>query len=266
MAVDMQLLKELRNSTFAPLKDCKEALTEANWDLEVAKDILKKKGILKAGKKADRATNEWAIKVANVWWKVVSIKLLCETDFVAKNETFAELMDVLIQKVSEDVSSDVNSKEDLSSDVLEGLEWIVKEFVWKIWENVQLDEVFVSMKDGFVYNHPGNKVAAVVFYNWEAEYAKEIALQVAAMNPVFLSFDEISSDVKEKLAEEYTQELKKEWKPDDMIAQIVKWKINKTLAEDVLLEQAYIRDWSKKVKEILPEEFEVESYVRFSIG
>ncbi len=266
MAVDMQLLKDLRNATFAPMKDCKEALTEANGDLEAAKEVLRKKWISKAGKKSERETNEWAVKTVINDGKVIAVKLLCETDFVAKNETFSELLDTLIKEVSSCSCDNVANKEALSEDVLNKLNEIVAEFVGKIGENVQLGDVFASADNAYVYNHPGNKVAAVVFYEWDEESAKEVALQVAAMNPSYLSFDEISEEEVNNVANEFREELKKSGKPEDMIEQIVKGKINKAFADDILLEQAYIRDWSKKVKEVLADWFEVKSYVRFSIG
>lgn len=262
-AIDMQLLKDLRNATFAPMKDCKEALVEANGDLEAAKEVLRKKWISKAGKKAERETNEWAVKVVNKNGKVIAVKLLCETDFVAKNDAFAELLDTVIEEVS--TWNDVSNKDELSSDVLSSVEDIVASFVGKIWENVQLWDVFVSSDNAYVYNHPGNKVAAIVFFEWDEESAKEVALQVAAMDPTYLSFDEISQEEIERVSKEFKEELLKEGKPADMVDQIVKWKINKAFADDILLEQAYIRDWSKKVKEILADGFEVKSYMRFSI-
>ncbi|MBU0626515.1 hypothetical protein KKG31_01255 [Patescibacteria group bacterium] len=97
--VDMNLLKQLREATFAPLKDCKEALEEANGDLDKAQDALREKGIMKAGKKLDRETNEGIVKVIQKDGRFAGIKLLCETDFVAKNEDFAKLTDTLLEKL-----------------------------------------------------------------------------------------------------------------------------------------------------------------------
>ena len=97
MNIDINLVKQLRDATFAPLGDCKNALVEAEGDLEKAQEILRKKWIAKAWKKAGRETNEGLIKVAHNNWKTYVLKLLCETDFVAKNETFLGLFDKFLK-------------------------------------------------------------------------------------------------------------------------------------------------------------------------
>jgi elongation factor Ts len=265
MGIDMNLLKQLREATFAPLKDCKDALVEAEWNLDKAKDILKEKWILKAGKKSDRETNEWTVKVFQKDWKIAWVKLLCETDFVAKNEWFNELCDNLLNKLlSQDET--FSSKEAAPSNLVEELDIIVKEGVWSLWENMQLSEIILTKDNWFVYNHPWNKVASIVFFDWEDDsIAKEIALQVAAMNPIYLDFDSVPSDSIKELEVKFRQELLESGKPENMIDQILKWKLSKALAEDVLLEQEYIRDGSKKIKDIMPEWFKINSYLRLSV-
>ncbi len=265
MLIDINLLKQLRENTFAPLKDCKDALVEAWWDLQQAQEILKEKWILKAGKKADRETNEWIVKVANQDNKIAWVKLLCETDFVAKNEWFNELCDNILNELlsQEDIFS---SRETAPSFLLEKLDTLVKEAVWAIWENMQLSEIMFTKDTGFVYNHPWNKVASIVFFEWDfQDIAKELALQVAAMNPNYLDFDSVPTDIIEKMETQFRQELLDSWKPENMIDQILKWKLSKALAEDVLLEQEYIRDGSKKIKDIMPEWFKIKAYTRLSV-
>ncbi len=265
MKVSMDLLKKLREATFAPLKDCKDALVESNGDLDAAKDILKEKGILKAGKKANRETNEWLINVDKRDGKVVALKILCETDFVAKNETFLELIDVLMSKLFAEwnVTASLN---DLDTSLLESLNNVIAEFVGKIGENVKLGDIVITEDNAFVYNHPGNRVASIVFFEGESdEAAKEVALQVAAMDPTYLSIDSVPQDYRDELKVKFEEEMKDSWKPENILEQIIKGKINKTLSEFVLLEQDSIRDGSKKVKEILPEGFKVVKYLRFAI-
>lgn len=265
MGIDMNLLKQLREATFAPLKDCKDALVEADWDLKQAQEILKEKWILKAGKKADRETNEGIVKVISQNNKIAWVKLLCETDFVAKNEWFNELCDNILNMIisQDDVFS---SREEAPSVLLENLDTLVKEAVWAIWENMQLTEIMLTKDRGFVYNHPWNKVASIVFFEWEdADIAKEVALQVAAMNPVYLDFDSVPSDIISKMEAQFRQELIDSWKPENMVDQILKWKLSKALAEDVLLEQEYIRDGAKKIKNIIPAWLKIKSYIRLSV-
>lgn len=265
MKVDMQLIKQLREATFAPLKDCKEVLVEAEGDLERAQELLREKGITKAGKKADRETNEGSVKLLSKDGWLFGVKVLCETDFVAKNETFAELIDVLLDKLVE-AKQVVDSMDNLSADLLEDMNNTVAEFVGKIWENVRLWDVVVSDQKAYVYNHPGNKVSSIVYYEGEGEeVAKELALQVAAMSPTYLSFDSVSQDYKDELMAKFVEELKESGKPENMIGQIAEGKLRKALSESVLLEQEYIRDGSKKVKDIIPEGVEIKSFLRYSV-
>jgi len=265
MSVDMNLLKQLREATFAPLKDCKDALVEADWDFDKAQEILREKWVLKAWKKADRETKEGIVKFIQKDWKIAWIKLLCETDFVAKNEWFIGLCDSLLEKIIAQDST-FTSRDDAPSALLTELDEIVKEAVWSLWENMHLATLILTKDKGFVYNHPGNKVAAIVFFEGDdLDVAKEIALQVAAMNPSYLDFDSVPSDVLSSMEERFRAELAESGKPANMIDQILKWKLNKALAEDVLLEQEYIRDWSKKIKDIMPAWFKVSSYVRLAV-
>ena len=271
--VDINLLKQLRQSTNAPLKDCKEALIESEGDFDKAVEILKKKWALKAAKKADRQTNEGIVKVIKEDDVIVGIKLACETDFVAKNDTFMELADKILSLIKDYVKSNNiekiegvdNLPEELKKQIIEEL---IPEYIGKIWENIRLLDVFVRRGNAYVYAHPGNKVVAVVFYkcNWQdcEQEAKEVALQVAAMSPEYLTKELIPSDILEKIKEEFKAELANSGKPDDIIDRIVQWKLSKWFNEVVLMEQPYIRDDSKLIKDIL-KNIEVEDFIRFSI-
>lgn len=265
MAIDITLLKKLRDATFAPLGDCKQALEEANGDFDQAQEILRKKGILKAGKKAERETNEGIVKLIQKDGWLAGIKLLCETDFVAKNESFAELTDVLLEKILAH-KAEVTSLETIDAGLLESLQTTIAEFIGKIGENTQLWAVILNNKTAFVYNHPGNKVASIIYYEGtDNGVAKELALQVAAMNPTYLSFDEIATSEKEALLAEYRAEMAASGKPANIIEQIIEGKLKKTLWESVLFEQEYIRDGAKKVKELISGDFVAKGFVRLSI-
>lgn len=263
---NIELLKQLRDITFAPLKDCKEALVEAGDDLEKAQEILKKKGIAKAWTRAERETKEWIVKVAEIGGKIVWLKLLCETDFVAKNENFQALFDSVLAKVAQS-TKEVHVLGDLEPMIAETIDNEVKEFMGKTGENMAIGGVLVTTEKAFIYNHPGNRVASLIFFEWgNDEIAKELALQVTAMNPTFVSFDQVDANEIAKLKEEFEAELKAAGKPEAMIAQIVDGKIKKWLADVVLLEQEYIRDGAKKVKEILPADMKVQKFIRMAIG
>lgn len=265
MAIDITLLKKLRDATFAPLGDCKQALEEANGDFDQAQEILRKKGILKAGKKAERETNEGIVKLVQKDGWLAWLKLLCETDFVAKNESFHELADILLDKILAH-KQEITSLETVDAGLLESLNTTLAEFVGKLAENLKIWDIMLNNKSAYVYNHPGNKVASIIYYEGtDNGVAKELALQVAAMNPTFCSFDEIPAEQKTVLLDEYRKEMAASGKPANIIEQIVEGKLKKTLGENVLLEQEYIRDGSKKVKDILPADFALKGFVRVSI-
>lgn len=261
----MTLLKKLRDATFAPLGDCKQALEESNGDFDQAQEILRKKGILKAGKKGDRETNEGIVKLMqNDGW-LAGVKLLCETDFVAKNESFHELADILLEKVLAH-KQEIMNLDSVDAGLLETLNTIVAEHVGKLAENIKLGDVILNNKVAYVYNHPGNRVASIIYYEGtDNGVAKELALQVAAMNPTYTSFDEIPSEDRDNLLNEYRKEMAESGKPANIVEQIIEGKIKKTLGENVLLEQEYIRDGSKKIKDIIPSEFALKGFIRLSI-
>lgn len=262
---NIELLKQLREMTFAPIKDCKEALAEAGDDLEKAQEVLKKKGIAKAGTRAERETKEGIVKIVKVDEKIVGLKLLCETDFVAKNENFQWLFDSVLAKIAKS-TKEVNAFEDLDPAIAKDIDEEVKEFMGKTGENMNINQVLVTTQKAFIYNHPGNRVSSLIFFEGgNDEVAKELALQVTAMNPTYVSFDQIDANEIAKMKEEFGAELKAAGKPEAMIAQIVDGKIKKSLADVVLLEQECIRDGSKKVREVLPADMKVTKFIRIAI-
>lgn len=264
MKIDINLVKQLRDMTFAPLGDCKSALETAEGDLDKALEVLKEKGIAKAGKKSDRETNEWMVKAETRDGKTVVLKLLCETDFVMKNERFQELFSAIVDKLFT-VEGNISAFEELSQDLQSELSEMVAEFVGKIGENLKIGGVMITTEKVYGYNHMGNKVTSLVYYSGDEAIAKEIALQVAAMNPSYLTLDEVPTEEKDKLRAEFTEELKAAWKPENMIANIVESKVVKAFSDDVLLEQEYIRDGSKKVKDLITGDFSISKFERYSI-
>ena len=263
---NIELLKQLRDITFAPIKDCKEALVEAGDDLEKAQEILKKKGIAKAWDRTERDTKEGIVKVIETNGKIVWLKLLCETDFVSKNENFQALFESVLAQIAKS-DKEVEKMEDLDTTITEAIDNEVKEFMGKTGENMKIAGVLVTKQKAFVYNHPGNRVASLIFFEGgNDEVAKELALQVTAMNPTYVSFEQVDESEIAKMKEKFSEELKAAGKPEAMIAQIVDGKIQKSLADYVLLEQEYIRDWSKKVKEMLPADMKVNKFIRIAIG
>jgi len=235
----MNLLKKLRDTSFAPLKDCKEALVEANGDLDGALEWLKKKGAASAAKKADRETHEGVVKVISEGGRVIGIKIGCETDFVAKNDLFIELCNNLMSQVKS-YTKDFASLDQVDEETTATWNGLVHEFVGKIGENVRLADAFIRTENAFVYTHPGDKIAAVLYYKStgsDAEMtAKNVALQIAAMNPEYLSMDDIPFEKVAQAKEVISADLIGSGKPADIIEKIVAGRLDKEFADLVLLE------------------------------
>ena len=268
--VDIALLKKLRAMTNAPLKDCKAALLEAGDDLDKAQEVLRKSGALKAAKKADRETNEWVVRVKYENGTIVAVKLACETDFVAKNEQFISFADKILDTLMWFDKDSITSLEDLSEEERKQLDDIIADTVAVVGENVKIVDVLKKkVGQAYVYEHPGSKIVWIVVYksnNEKAEEAaKEIALQAVAMNPAYTKVEDIPEEERNKYYEDFKQEVIESGKPADIADKIVQGKLNKLYSELVLLEQPWIRDDSKKLKSIVPSDFELEEVIRYAI-
>lgn len=265
MTISIDMVKKLRDLTLAPLGDCKEALVEAQGDIDQAQEILKKKWAIKADKKADRDTNAGIVKFAVMNNALVWVKLLCETDFVAKNESFGSLVDQLLTMIaseSQDVSSDA-----IPEALMDRMNNLLRDNAVTIGENMKIAYVIKKAWQAYVYNHMGNTIASAVFYTGDAEsLAKDCALQVAAMNPLYVSINQVDPLYVAKLTSEFTEEVAASGKPADIVSKIVEWKVQKALQDDVLLEQVSIKDPSKKIKELFPQGFSITEMIRVSVG
>ncbi len=263
MAISIDLVKELRTRTLAPLWDCKEALVEADWDIDLAQEILKKKWAIKADKKSGRETTNGVVKFVDNNGTIVGVKLLCETDFVARNEEFTSLVDSLLEAIAA-YQGDVDP-DHVSGDLLDRLNDLVKDKAVTIGEAMNIDYVYKTTKKAYVYNH-GGSLSAVVFYEWNDEIAaKALALQVAAMDPRFVSIDQVPQERMNELRSEFESDESLANKPEAIRNQIIEGKIHKAVQEDILFEQVAITDQTKKIKDLLPSWFVVHSFLRVSI-
>jgi len=244
--------------THAPLGDCKKVLEESNWDIAAAQELLKERGILKAWKKWDRQTNEWVVKFVVQDWVTAWVKVLCETDFVAKNETFLLLIDSLLSTIlattetNEIVAEWLTHQENLETALLKKLQLMLDENVATVGESLRLEAVYRFEKTTYVYNHMWFKVSSVVFYEgWHESVAKAIALQVAAMNPLYMTMDKIPDNIMHEKKKELELEMESVDKPEDIKNKILEWKIFKAFQDEVLMEQSSIIDPTKKIKDML---------------
>lgn len=256
-----QTIVKLRQITGAGMMDCKNALEEAEDDLEKAVEILRKKGEIKAVKKAERVTKEGVLAIAKAENKMAIVGLACETDFVARNEDFVKTVAEYAERL-------------LSSRANEFRAWaeedIKNNLIIKIGENIQL--AFAEIIEGAVlgsYLHPNKKLAAVaVLSGGSAELANEIAMQVAAMSPRYLNSEDVEPSELEKEKEIYREQLKNEGKPENIWDKIMEGKLAKFYSEVCLLKQQFFKDEEITVEEFVRKsgaDIKIESFKRFSL-
>ena len=273
MKISASEVNNLRKSTGAGMMDCKNALVEAEGNIEKAIEILRKKGQKVAAKRADRDSHEGAaIAITNEGGTVgAAIVLACETDFVGKNTDFVELANKLAT-----LALDCNSKEDLLKASIDGMsvEQKLLEQTGVIGEKIQINK-FVKINAPHVgsYIHAGNKIATIVGLSNTGEnigiISKDIAMQVAAMNPIALDESSVDSALIEKEIEIAKDQLRAEGKPEDMLDNIAKGKLKRFFKDNTLINQAFIKDTKISVSQYLSsndKSLTISSYERVSIG
>lgn len=238
-------VSKLRNATGAGMMDSKKALEEAGGDFDKAIEILRKKGQKVAANRADRESTEGAViaKVNGDNTKGVIVSLNCETDFVAKNEDFV----ALAQRLA-DMALTFENKEELLNAQLDGITVAEKltEQTGVIGEKIEIG-TFQVLAGPFVnaYIHAGNKIGAVVALSASVdgaeEVSREIAMQVAAMNPVALDESQVSQSVIDQELEIAKDQLRQEGKPENMLDQIAKGKLSRFFKDNTLVNQTYIK-------------------------
>jgi len=239
-------VNKLRQATGAGMMDCKKALVEAEGDFDKAVENLRKKGQKVAANRADRESSEGAVlaKVNADHTAGVVVSVNCETDFVAKNDSYLKLANDLV-----DLALECESLDDFLAASFEGMTVAEKltEQTGVIGEKIEIGG-FKTLKAPFVgsYIHAGNKIASLVGLSDTidngAEVAKNVAMQVAAMNPIALNEDHVDASVVEKEIEISKDQLRQEGKPEAMLDNIVKGKIKRFYKDNTLVNQDYIKD------------------------
>ncbi len=264
----MEQIKELRERTGAGMVDCKKALDETGGDLEKAIEILRKKGIAKAAKRSEREASEGVIKVAVSEAKNEGalIELNAETDFVARNDKFQALADSILTVAQK---NKVNSTEELLKMELDGstVEEQISNLSGVIGEKLALGRVaYVAGPTVTAYSHLGGRIGVLVVLNQadKEDLATDVAMHIAAASPRYLNSSEVEVSELEKEKEIYREQLLKEGKPEAMIENIMQGKVKKYYSEVCLLDQEYIKDDKKTVKDILGG-VEIEKFVRYSL-
>jgi elongation factor Ts len=264
----MEKIKELRNKTGAGIADCKKALDESGNDIEKAVEILRKKGIAKAAKRGGREACEGVILVGvnEQGNEGYALEVNSETDFVARNEKFQDFANKVLEIIKTRKPTDLDGL--LNADMDNGT---VKENVDNLSGTIgeKLDIKGFDILGGATvsaYSHMGGRIGvlAALDKTSEQELARDIAMQIAAANPKYVASEDVPEEEINKEKEIYTEQLKKEGKPDNIIENILKGKINKYFEEVCLVEQEYIKDDKKKVKDILGD-VKVEKFIRYSL-
>ncbi|MBW8359517.1 MAG: translation elongation factor Ts [Weeksellaceae bacterium] len=262
---------KLRNTTGAGMMDCKKALAEAEGDFEKAIEVLRKKGQKVAANRADRESTEGAViaKVNDDKTRGVIIALNCETDFVAKNEEFVKLAHALAE-----LALGKTKEEFLASDY-KGITVADKltEQTGVIGEKIEIGS-FETIEGPYLgaYIHAGNKIAAITSLSDNVsgaeEAAKSVSMQVAAMNPIALDETKVSQDTIDKELDIERDLLIKEGKPENIIDNILKGKMQKFYKENTLVHQAFIKDGSTSVADYVKSvngDLKVVGFVRVSL-
>lgn len=276
MAITAALVKELRERTGAGMMDCKKALTECDGDMEKAIDWLREKGIAKAAKKAGRIAAEGLTRVVAEGNRACLIEVNSETDFVAKNEQFLNLIDTAVAAILK--AAPKTMEEALALDV-DGvtLENKLIDATATIGEKITLRRFEIMEKaDGDVfgtYIHMGGKISAcVVLKNSDnAEVARDMAMQVASMSPSYVSREHMPAEIIEKERNVQMEILKNDEslsnKPEKVLKGIVEGRLSKSLQEMCLVDQIFFKNPDLKVAQVLKEaNTSVEGFVRYAVG
>ena len=271
-------VNKLRKQTGAGMMDCKKALVEANGDFEQAIDLLRKKGQKIAANRGDRDAKEGLVlaKTTADNKKGVMVVVNCETDFVAKNDDFAAFANNILDAVIENGVSTVDAAKALTypGTSLTIADRIIEE-VGKIGEKIDLSAVEIIESELVVaYNHPGNSLASMVAVSKagdaEAEAAKNVAMQVAAMNPIALNDEGVDAETIERELEIGRDQARQEGKPEEMIDKIAQGKLGKFFKENTLLNQEYVKAENKEsVKQYiqtLDKELTVTEFKHVTLG
>ncbi len=269
--ISASMVKELRETTGAGMLDCKKALEETNGNIEEAITWLREKGISKAAKKATRIAAEGLAFAKEKGNKAVIVEVNSETDFVAKNEEFKNLVNLIADTLLENEVSNVEEALKLTIDG-KTTQDIITEKVATIGEKLSFRRFEVLTKNDNevfgIYSHMGGKiVTVVVMESNDCELAKDIAMQIAAMHPLYLTKEEVPSEAVDKERTILTEQAENEGLDPNKIPMIVNGRLNKYYEEICLLDQGFIKENKMKVsKYVESKNSKIIKFVRYEVG
>jgi elongation factor Ts len=266
-------VSKLRKTTGAGMMDCKKALQESNGNFEKAVEIIRKKGQAIANKRADREATEGVViaKTTNDARRGAIIVLNCETDFVAKNEDFIRFAASILDRAIEDNPGNLEDLKKLdlggksiADKVIENMGIIGEKLELSYYDHIEGQQVIF-------YIHPGNRLASLVGLNKtvDVQVGKDVAMQVAAMNPVAVDREDVPAEVVEKEREIGREQARREGRPENILDKIAEGKLNKFYKDSTLLNQDYTKDSKKTIRQYLKEidnDLTVTGFLRYSLN
>ena len=282
--ISAKVVKELREMTGAGMMECKKALTKTDGDIEKAVEFLREKGLASAAKKAGRVAAEGLVKtyVTEDGKQASIVEVNCETDFVALNEQFAQFTENLAKFV---ITSSATTVEELLAEKFDGEKTVqetLTNLIATLGENMTVRRFKkFSVEKGAIqgYIHGGGRIGVIVEAVCDTEspvvteVAKELCMQVAAANPLFLSEADVDQQSIEKEKEIYRVQALNEGKPENIVEKMVEGRIKKYYKEVCLLDQPWVKDGDKSVSKLVAEkskevgsEITIKSFVRFERG
>lgn len=269
MAVTAAMVKDLREKTGAGMMDCKKALAESDGDMQKAIDYLREKGIAKAAKKSGRIAAEGAVAafVSKDEKIGVLLEVNCETDFAAKNEQFRALESQIAELIAKENPADVDALNELKINGKKVSDLVI-EATATIGEKLSIRRFTRYTTDGRIasYIHMGGKIGVLVdITGGSVELGKDVAMQIAASQPLAVDRDGVPSEELEHEKEVLRKQALEEGKPEKIIERMVEGRIKKFYGEVCLNEQIFVKDPEKKVSDILGKE-KVHRFTRYQLG
>ena len=269
MSITASMVKELRERTGAGMMECKKALVEAGGDLDAAAEALRKAGAAKADKKAGRVAADGRVVIQRDGGKAVIVEINSETDFVAKDENFAAFADAVAGVVLATGETDVAALAGLDIGDGRTVETARTELIQKVGENISVRRAQIVEADGPIgfYTH-GSRIGAIVTLNGgDEELARDIAMHVAAINPVCIDESGVPAETLATEKRIFTEQAEASGKPAEIIEKMVTGRVAKFLKEITLVGQPFVKDPDTTVGKLLKGAgAEAASFIRFEVG
>ena len=271
--ITAQLVKELREKTGAGMMDCKKALVQTAGDLEAAIDFLREKGLSSAAKKADRFAAEGTTYILEQGNEAIILEVNAETDFVAKNDKFQVLVASLAEQLLAAKPASVEAALELAN--AEGVKIVdqISTAIATIGEKITLRRFEIKTKsdaDAFgSYLHMGGRIGVLVTLegSTDAAAAKDVAMHIAAINPTYVSRDEVSAEEVERERKVLTEQALNEGKPENIVAKMVEGRLGKYFEDVCLLDQTFVKNSDQKVRDFVASTGgSVNGFVRYAVG